>query len=291
MFCWLWNSGYHATGFAERYGFSGDGIAVEDLVMVAQLFADRANELSDLVERDDEGNYIDDRTAMFAESTSIYKNISIEFPSLEGRIHAPKPMLYSWLMSITGYSGMYFALTGEPMINTHPPGVFMPATVAHEHAHQLGIFAEDEANFVGIVACITSENIIFEYAGYMSGLNYLLNALRFLDPLSSGPSDEWQEIVSGLSENVQRDRYQSAVFWATRTTANTGINFLDRILTSAAETTNNAVNSVYDGFLRSQNQELGIRSYGACVDLLVQYFIFEANLTQFERTVYTGISD
>jgi len=274
LFCWLWNSGYHATGFAERYDFSNDGIAREDLFIVTQYFAERANELSYQVERDDDGRYIADRRLMFSESTRIYRNISYEFPSLRGRLYAPKPMLYSWLMSITGYSGMYFALTGESMINTHPPGVYMPFTVAHEHAHQLSVFAEDEANFVGIAACVTSDNLTFEYAGYMAGLNYLLNALmRSDDPFSSSPSEEWLTVLSSLSVNVHVDRHENSQFWATRTTANTGINFLDRVLTTVAETTNDAVNSIYDGYLRSQSQELGIRSYGACVDLLVEHFI------------------
>ena len=280
LFCWLWNSGYHATGFAERYDFSDDGISVAELAAVTQLFADKANELSELVERDDNGRYVSDRFAMFADSTHIYRNISREFPSLAGRLYAPKPMLYSWLMSITGYSGMYFALTGEAMINTQPPGAIMPMTVAHEHAHQLGVFAEDEANFVGILACIKSDNVTFEYAGYLAGLNYLLSALMFSgDFLSSGPSDEWVAIMMSLSDNVVRDRQQSAIFWATRTTANTGITFLDTVLTSVAETTNEAVNTVYDGFLRSQSQELGLQSYGACVDLLVEYFGDEALLS------------
>jgi len=272
MFCWLWNSGYHATGFAQKYGFSSAGIAAEDLVTVTQFFADRADELSELVERDDEGRYISNRYDMFDGSTQVYRNISGEFPGLEGRLYSPKPMLYSWLMSITGYSGMYFALTGEAMINTHPPGTIMPMTVAHEHAHQLGVFAEDEANFVGILACVKSENITFEYAGYLAGLNYLLDALMFSDPFSSAPGEDWFRIVSGLSANVTMDRYENYVFWATRTTARTGVGFLDTVLTTVAETTNDAVNTIYDSYLRSQSQELGIRSYGACVDLLVEYF-------------------
>jgi len=175
---------------------------------------------------------------------------------------------------------MYFALTGEAMINTQPPGIFMPATVAHEHAHQLGVFAEDEASFVGILASITSGNLVFEYAGYMSGLNYLLNALAQPDnPFSSSwTTDEWHSVVDSLTYNVHRDRYDNSMFWATRRTANTGISFIDRILTSVAETTSDVVDTIYDGFLKSQNQQLGIRSYGACVDLLVEYFIEEAML-------------
>jgi len=282
LFCWLWNSGYHSTGFAENNNFSNDGIAFEDLVVVTQFFAEKANELSELVERDEDGRYIANRRTMFAESLHIYRNISQEFPSLTGRLYSPKPMLYSWLMSITGYSGMYFALTGESMINTHPPGTYMPATVAHEHAHQLGVFAEEEANFVGILACITSDNTTFQYAGYLSGLNYLLNALMFSDyPFSSSISEEWVDITGSLSANVIFDRYETSYFWATRTTVNTGIDFLDNFLTSVAETTNDAVNSMYDNFLKSHNQELGIKSYGACVDLLVEYFTERADFDDF----------
>jgi len=284
LFCWLWSSGYHATGFAERYEFSNSGVAREDLITVTKLFADKANELSELVERDTDNRYIADRREMFAQSTGIYRNISREFPGLGGRLYAPKPMMYSWLMSITGYAGMYFALTGEAMINTHPPGAFMPATVAHEHAHQLGIFAEDEANFVSILACISSDNVTFQYAGYMAGLNYLLNALSFPDnPFSSGPNEEWFEIMSSLSGNVLIDRHESFDFWTSRTNISIGVDFIDRVLTTVAETTNDAVNTVYDNFLKFQNQELGIKSYGACVDLLVEYYG--------EQAFYHSVSD
>jgi len=273
LFCWLWSSGYFSTGFGERYDFSDDGVAYEDLLVVTQFFADKANEFAELVPRDEDGQYVANRRTMFEESLHIYKNISQEFPSLTGRLYSPKPMLYSWFMSITGYAGMYFALTGESMINTEPPGTYMPATVAHEHAHQLGVFSEAESNFVAILACISSDNVTFQYAGYMSGLNYLLNAIMFDNyPFSSSVSEEWTEVVSSLSANVINDQRENAIFWATRTNITTGIDFIDRFLTSVAETTNDAVNSMYDNFLKSHNQELGIKSYGACVDLLVEYF-------------------
>ena len=265
-FSWLWSSGLHATGFAERYGFSNGGIAVEDLIAVTEMFAERANELSQLVERDEYGYFIQNRREMTEASLRVFDNISEEFPSLQGRLFAPKAMIYSWLMSITGYSGMYFALTGEALINTHPPGVFMAYTMAHEHAHQLGVFAEDEATFVGILACITSDDIVFQYAGYMAGLNRLLNALAPVD------ADAWREITATLTLEVRRDRNQSFEFWATRTMSDIGVNFIDNILTWLMETTSDVVDNIYDRYLRAHDQELGIRTYGAAVDLIVQYF-------------------
>jgi len=266
LFCWLWNSGYHAPGFAVKNGFTGNTVTSENLAAVTRMFAEKANELSLAVIRDDDGKYAEDRREMFAASTGIYDNITSEFPGLSGKVYRPKSMMYSWLMSRTGYSGMYFALTGEASINTNPPVVHMPATVAHEHAHQLGVFAEDEANFVGILACVKSGEAVFEYGGYMLGLSYLLNALAHEN------SGEWFEIMESLSDEVMRDRQENYDFWASQRTVNTGVGVIDNVLTTVTVTVSDAVDSVYDSYLKSQSQELGIRSYGACVDLLVEYF-------------------
>ncbi|MCL2247676.1 MAG: DUF3810 domain-containing protein [Oscillospiraceae bacterium] len=265
-FSWLWSSGYHATGFAERYGFRGGGGTVEELTTVTEFFAERANELSTQVPRDADGRYLEDRRQMFADSIYTFDNISERFPSLDGRLYPPKPMLFSWLMTITGYSGMYFALTGEAMINVNPPGITMPFTVVHEHAHQLGVFSENEANFVAVLASISSEKPVFMYAGYLVGLNYLLNALAGVN------AEAWHEITNSLTYEVRRDREEVFSFWRERNVADTGWTFLDNILTNLMETTSEVVDRIYDAYLRGQGEELGILSYGAVVDLLMEYF-------------------
>ena len=267
LFCWLWNSGYYTSGFAKKNGFTGGGVTSEDLTSVARLFADKANEFSLYVKRNDFGHYIEDRSEILAESTDIYQNIAFEFPSLSGRSFAPKPMIFSWLMSRTGYTGIYFALTGEANVNNNMPAFLLPATAAHELAHQHGVFAEDEANFVGIATCIKSGNTVYEYAGYLSGLMYLMNALIFAD------YEAWIDIGGSLYDEVLLDWQDNNVYWQAQKKVDTGIAFIDRILTSVTETVSDTVDNVYDGFLKSQNQELGLRSYGACVDLLVEYFI------------------
>jgi len=266
LFCWLWNSGYHAPGFAEKNGFTGDGVKLEELIAVTWMFAEKANELSSLVDRDEDGKYIADRRGMFAASTDIFHDIIDEFPDLDGRVYRPKAMMFSWLMSRTGYTGIYFALTGESNININAPGYLMPATVAHEQAHQLGVFAEDEANFIGIVACLSSGNPVFEYAGYMLGLTHLLNAVMSED------FDAWLEIYASLSADVMKDRWENHDYWLSQKSVNTGVGFLDTVLTAVTETVSDTVDTIYDGYLKAQKQELGIRSYGACVDLLVEHF-------------------
>ena len=265
-FCWLWNVGYHAPGFAERNGFTGLGVNVRNLAAVSEIFAQRANELSLLVERDEQGNYFGNRRDIFEQSMYIFENVSEEFPCLGGRIFRPKPMMFSWLMSRTGYAGIYFALTGEANINIQPPYILMPATVAHEHAHTLGVFAEDEANFVAILAGITSGNLIFEYAGYLKGLTYLLPALRTADPVA------WQEINGILYAEVLRDWNEVFEFWQAQRTVNVGVDIIYTVLTAITETVRETVDLVYDAFLRAHDQELGLQSYGACIDLIIEYF-------------------
>ena len=266
MFCWLWSIGYHATGFSEKCGFEGGGVSVEELASVTRMFAAGANELAPLMDRDEGGRYVGDRDAVFAASTGIYANTFAAFPALEGKLYAPKPMIFSWLMSRTGYTGIYFALTGESNVNTRMPDYEMPVTVAHELAHQRGVFAEDEASFVGIAACIASGDPVFEYAGYCSGLAYLINALWGADP------DAAAEINDGFCDELNRDRADSFAYWNSQRKVETGNDFFDKVLTAVTTTVSDAVDSAYDGFLKSQNQELGLRSYGACVDLLVEYY-------------------
>lgn len=266
LFCWLWSPGYYASGFADKNGFAGGSVTTENLAVVTRFFADKASEHSRLADRDEGGRIIYDRRAMFAGSVNIYRNAALLFPSLEGNLYRPKQMLFSWLMSRTGYTGMYFALTGEVNINTDPPGFHLPSTIAHEHAHQLGVFAEDEANFVSVLACVTSGNPVFEYAGYYDGLMHLLNALAFDD------AESYAEIRASLPEEVMNDWRENHEFWQAQRRVETGIGFIDNILTSLTATVSDTVDTIYDGYLKSQNQVLGIRSYGACVDLLVEYF-------------------
>ncbi|MCL2365465.1 MAG: DUF3810 domain-containing protein [Oscillospiraceae bacterium] len=267
IFCWLWNVGYHAPGFAERNGFTGRGVNAHNLAEVSSAFAQRANELSLLVERDEAGRYLGNRGQIFADSLYVFENISREFPCLEGRLFRPKPMLFSWLMSRTGYGGIYFALTGEANINVLPPYSTMPVTVAHEHAHHLGVFAEDEANFVAILASITSDNLVFQYAGYLRGLIYLMDALRTAD------YHAWQEISNTLYDEVRRDWNELFEFWQSQRTVDVGIDIVDTVLTAVTETMRESVDFVYDAFLRAHDQELGLLSYGACVDLIIEYFV------------------
>ena len=165
-----------------------------------------------------------------------------------------KPIFFSKLQSRMGFTGMYFPFTGEANVNVDAPAVLFPATVAHEMAHQRMVASELEANFVCVAACLSSDNVTYQYSGAMWGLIHLCNALYPVD------RDGWYEITARyFTPELATDWNDNNSYWRN----------LDSQVEEVAE-------QAYDSFLKGNGQELGMRSYGACVDLLVAYYGDEA---------------
>ena len=78
--------------------------------------------------------------------------------------------------------------------------------------------------------------------------------------LAGADYDAYAEIYYTLSDTVRADFKAQSAYWD---------QFRDSVPQKAS-------NTVYDSFLKSNDQELGMQSYGACVNLLVHYYIDEA---------------
>lgn len=248
--CWLWNVTYYASTFTQRSGLTNEPYSVEKLAAVTEYFAQNAARLSSQVQRDEGGHFAEDLKGCFARGPEIYDAIAGEFPCLNMHSVKAKPLLCSRLQSLMGFTGMYFPFTGEANINVDAPACLVPVTIAHEMSHQRMVASELEANFVGIAACITSEDVAFQYSGYMMGLIHLCNALYPVD------ADAWYDVAGRtFTPELSTDWDDNNAFWRS----------LDSKVEEVAEKT-------YDTFLKGNDQALGMRSYGACVDLLVSYF-------------------
>ena len=134
-------------------------------------------------------------------------------------------------------------------MNTDSPSAFLPATMCHEMAHQRGITAEEECNFIGILAAIRSDCAAYRYSGWLTGFGYLSNALYSAD------RDAWQIIRDSLPETVAADLRADNAYWS-----------------QFRGTVSQLSDKVYDGFLKSNGDTDGAKSYGVVTDLLVAYF-------------------
>jgi len=257
-FLWVWSPAYFAPPLYDGVLTRG-GITVAQLQKTAEAFRDDANALADSVPRDANGSFAVDTDEVLWLSAGLYNGLVAEFPKLRITEAKPKPLLISAFMSRTGYTGIYFALTGEPNVNITSPRALLPSTVAHELAHAYGVAREDAANFFGIAACVTSDTNIYRYSGYLDGLLLLGNALYAAD------SAAYYELAEGYSDSVRQDLRDNSAYWA---------EIVERNAKSPAmEAVSTAVNSTYDTFMRSNGQENGLKTYGECIDLLVEWHL------------------
>lgn len=253
-FCWTWNCTYYATGFAQRYHLSKQPYTAEQLLQVTLYFAQQCAALSTQVPREEDLSFAQTPAESFDQALRVYDNLCETYPLLALSDRQAKPLACSRLQSILGYTGVYFPFTGEANVNVDQSRCLVPFTIAHEMAHQRMVAAEEECNFLGVLACVTSGNPAFQYSGYMMGLIYLTNALNDLSPALV------QEIMRQFfTDELSKDWADNYHYWQS-------------LKSPTQEAANQAMDTVYDSFLKSQGQSLGLLSYSACVDLLVNYF-------------------
>ena len=214
------------------------------------FFARQAAELSPQVPRDEQLHFSLPRKEALHRGVDIYDNVSQLLPVLNVPTTHAKPLLFSRLQSRMGFTGLYFPFTGEANVNVDAPACLFPATIAHEMSHQRMVAAEDEANFVGILACTTCDDAAFQYSGYLMGLIHLSNAV-----FSVSPDTLYTIMEEFFTPELYTDWTDNNNYWAA----------LESPVEEVAETT-------YSNYLKQNDQELGICSYGACVDLLVTCF-------------------
>jgi hypothetical protein len=149
-------------------------------------------------------------------------------------------------MSRLGITGIFFPFTGEAHVNREVPAPDVPFTASHELAHFRGFAREDEASYVGYLACRSHPDQDFRYSGSLVASAYLMGALAEVDPAAA------RRLQARRSPGVRRD-LEALRAWSER--------YRGRV-----EAASQRVN---DAYLRSQGQKDGIRSYGRMVDLLV----------------------
>ena len=250
LFCLMWGVNYWTDSFQDRSGITAQPVAAEDLEAVTAYFAQQLADTADSVPRDENGVYAVPKEQILAESRLVYGGVTELFPFLDFRDTGVKAVGCSRFMSIMGFTGVYFACIGESNVNVDSPACLLPSTVAHELAHQRGIAWEQECNFLGVLASVTSGMPDYVYSGWLLGFIHLGNALYETDP------EAYWAIRNALPETVSADLRDNNAYWD---------QFRDNVVEKVSDT-------VYDAVLKSYGDANGMKSYSMVVELLVAYY-------------------
>ena len=147
-------------------------------------------------------------------------------------------------------SGHYIPFTSEAIFVDKIPLVDMPIVILHEQAHQSGYANEGEASFIAFSKAINNKEPYIRYSGYFYALINLLNEI------SKKNSDKLDDYITKLDEKVISDIKKVQNFWSKYSNS-----FLDK-----------AQNFIYDLYLKSNNQEKGIMTYGEVSLYIIHYY-------------------
>lgn len=283
---------YHASTFSEKYFGEDTGeYTLEELVAFRNMVVEKCNTLSAQMIRTEDGEilYVPDAlkesteetgqqegaakqeedtaeqtdrkestSTMGAQAVLAMKALGQTYDQLDGYYPKPKALLTSDFFSQQYMCGYYFPFSMEANYNDVMYIMNKPATMCHELAHLRGYIYEDEANFISYLACTQSEDLLFQYSGYLSVLNYLDNdfykavgkdAKKYLEQ----PRIEEQVYEDNVFVTQKEwERIEKKAWISTETVEQVSDAFIE---------TNLKVNGVADGKI----------SYSRVVRLLLQY--------------------
>ncbi len=121
--------------------------------------------------------------------------------------------------------------------------------MCHELSHLRGFMLEDEANFIGILACADSDNLYFQYSAYVSAWVYVGNSLAIENP------EAFTTLYGSLNARTRRDLQYNNAYW-------------DQYRGKLAETHE----KVNDTYLKANNQPAGTKTYDMVTELLLSYY-------------------
>ena len=251
---------YHGSTFSEKYLWASgeEDYDLETLVAVRNFVVRQCNELSAKVERDESGDiiYEDD---MKQEAIEAMQALGETYEGLRGFYPQPKALQFSDFMCQQYMQGYYFPFSMEANYNDVMYIMNKPAAFCHELAHLKGCIYEDEANFIGFLACILSDDIVFQYSGYLSVLYYLDN-------------DFYEAVGGDLDRYYAQERILPQVH-----TDNIFVKQeeWDRINGGAlldTEVVEAASDSFTEATLKLNGVEDGMISYSRVVELLLRYY-------------------
>lgn len=231
---------YYRRPFSSYLSMGVKKSSSAELRELCRFLTEKVNETVDQSEYDE---------SWIQEARTAMENLGERYPELGGYYPKPKPLLVSRILSLQQLSGIYSPFTVEANFNREMTDYNIPHTICHELSHLKGFMREDEANFIGYLACIGSDSLAFQYSGYLTGWVYATNALARID------MEAYIELYRSLDLAVIEDLQENSYFW-------------NQYEGKAAKVSN----QMNDTYLKMNDQTDGVQSYGRMVDLMLGYY-------------------
>ncbi|WP_190809261.1 DUF3810 domain-containing protein [Flagellimonas sp. S3867] len=245
----LWGMNYYRLPIATKLDIEKE-YSEEALVDFTLYLTERANHYQSKIT----GDTIDpvkipySRSEIFKKTEEGYNQLKKVYPDFVYKNPSVKASLFSIPLTYMGYGGYLNPFSNEAQVNGITPTFRLPTVSGHEVGHQLGYSAEDATNFIGFLVTSQNEDPYFKYAAYSHALGYCLSDLARKDEVKS------KEIIKKLNPGVKKNFRELSEFWARYE------NPLEPVF-----------KSIFNTFLKANNQEEGIKSYNSVVGLLISY--------------------
>ena len=250
---------YHCSSFQDNYMPAEErAYKVGELALVRDYVVRQCNELAEEMERDEKGCIVYEKD-MERQAVMEMERLGEMYPLLSGYYPTPKKLAFSGFFSQQYMMGYYFPFSMEANYNDIMYIANVPVTVCHELSHAKGFIYEDDANFIGYLACTTSGDAFFRYSGYLSVLNYLNRDLYE----SLGNSREAYLTYEKCSPLVEHDN----IFLTKETWEE-----VESRAVIDTETVRQASRTFLETNLQVNGVEEGTASYGDVVELLLVYY-------------------
>ena len=243
----LWGLNYNRRGIAGQLGLHMKAYSLADLDTLTATLQQRINEFAALSTESARDSF-DRKRELFSHATEAYKAAEQQYPFLQYRPRSVKPSLYSYLGNYFGFQGYYNPFSGEGQVNTTIPRFLEPYVTTHEIAHQVGYARENEANFVGFLACRAYDNPVYRYSAYFDTYFYTIGELANRDSILA------KRYTDSLHPQVKKDYRTLKAFYRSYR------NPIEPIIMWG-----------YSQFLKANNQPSGKKTYNEVVGYLVAY--------------------
>jgi hypothetical protein len=247
---------YYSQPFVSPETYESASFTVDQLAEFCEYTADKLQEIyasyphSPVAESDASVPPYPEWSGIAAGAVRAMENLGTEYPQLSGYYPQPKKLsILSGLFSGMGVSGIYSPFTIEANVNGQMEGMEKPFTACHELSHLRGYMNEGEANYIGWLACIGSDESDFNRSGWLIAWIYAGRSLRQADP------ERFDEIRSRLPEAAIAEITANNEFWAEHETRASEVQ-----------------NKVNDAYLKSNGVDEGIASYGQLTTLMLSWY-------------------